>query len=150
MFAALSIAFLTVSVKSGLGQHIENLTASQITSTVLYSWINQILAIVAIGLGKLAIVAYLVRISSVNKYHPWLLWSLAGSNFIFNLVTVGLILAQCSPVQKLWNEELPGTCDGRGLNQHFAYFQGSESAPDARLINGDALTLSQRRLVCIL
>ena len=105
------------------------------------------MAIVAIGLGK---PTYLVRISSVNKYHPWILWSLAGSYLIINHVAAFFTPAQCSPVRELWNESLPGNCDGRGLNKHFAYFQGSKSAAYALVINSDTVTLSQCRLVCIL
>ena len=116
--------FLTLSVHSGLAQHIGTLTPDNITWTLLYSWINQILAIFAIGVGKLAIVAYLVQIATVNKFHAWVLWFFAVTNLLINIVTVGLILAQCSPLQKLFNDSIPGNCDGRGLNQHFAYFQG--------------------------
>lgn len=55
------------------------------------------------------------------------LWTLAGSNLVINTITVGFILGQCSPVNKLWDDDVAGSCNGRLRNQHLAYFQGSKT-----------------------
>lgn len=119
--------FLTLSISYGLGQHIENLTEEGIVATIKWSWVNQVLAIFAIGLGKLAIVAFLQQIHGPEGRGKIIaLWALAASNFVINAITVGMVLSQCTPLQKLWDESLPGTCDGRRRNQNCAYFQGSK------------------------
>lgn len=90
---------------------------------------NQALAIIAIALGKLAIVAFLQQIHGPeHRGRVILLWGIAISNLIINALTVGMIFTQCTPREKLWDEGLPGTCDGRLRNQNTAYFQGSWSA----------------------
>lgn len=90
---------------------------------------NQALGILAIALGKLAIVAFLQQIHGPeHRSRVIMLWGVAISNLIINAITIGMIFTQCTPREKLWNEEMPGTCDGRLRNQNTAYFQGSWSA----------------------
>ncbi|KKA22208.1 hypothetical protein T310_3772 [Rasamsonia emersonii CBS 393.64] len=126
--ATASAVFLTLSISYGLGQHIENLTEEGIVATIKWSWVNQVLAIFAIGLGKLAIVAFLQQIHGPEGRGKIIaLWALAASNFVINAITVGMVLSQCTPLQKLWDESLPGTCDGRRRNQNCAYFQGTQT-----------------------
>ncbi|KAL1968738.1 hypothetical protein VTN77DRAFT_1564 [Rasamsonia byssochlamydoides] len=127
--ATASAVFLTLSIAYGLGQHIGDLTPEGIVLTIKWSWVNQVLAIFAIGLGKLAIVAFLQQIHGPEDRGKVIaLWAVACSNFIINTITIGMVLSQCSPMQKLWDDSLPGTCAGRQRNQNCAYFQGSWSA----------------------
>lgn len=81
----------------------------------------------ATAFGKLAIVAFLQQIHG-PEHREWVagLWILAMSNLIVNAITVGMVLTQCTPLEKLWDFSLPGTCGGLGRNEHIAYFQGSE------------------------
>lgn len=124
--AIASLVFLTLSVNFGLGQHISALSPDQILLSIKWSWANQILAIFAIAFGKLAIVAFLQQIHGPeDRRKAIFLWVVALSNLVINGITVGMIMTQCSPREKLWNQTLPGTCDGRLRNQNTAYFQGS-------------------------
>lgn len=98
-------------------------------ASIKWSWMNQALSILAIALGKLAIVAFLQQIHGPeHRGRVVMLWGVAISNLIINAITIGMIFTQCTPREKLWNEEVPGTCDGRLRNQNTAYFQGSWSA----------------------
>ncbi|KAJ5976111.1 hypothetical protein N7481_009818 [Penicillium waksmanii] len=39
---------------------------------------------------------------------------------------MGTILGQCLPMEKLWNDALPGSCyPGRKMNQNYSFFQAS-------------------------
>lgn len=126
VIACVAQGFLTLAVIKGLGHHIETLKMSQVSSALKWSWIYQTMAVFCIGLGKIAIIAFLLHIHGPNaKKRPWFLWFIGASTIIVNGVVIGLIWAQCNPVPKLWNEELKGNCNGRKLNQNFAYFQGS-------------------------
>lgn len=121
--------FLTVSIDYGLGAHIHVLSQEEIIETIKWSWVNLALAILAIALGKLAIVAFLQGIHGPEDCRRViLLWGVAISNLIINAITIGMFYTQCTPRAKLWNAELPGRCDGRLRNQRAAYFQGSWSA----------------------
>ena len=92
-----------------------------------WNWVNQTLGIIACGLGKLAIVAFLHQMHGPDRRtRVVFLWSVAGSNIIVNFITIGTNYTQCSPREKLWNGDIQGTCDGQLRNAAMAYFQGSE------------------------
>ena len=103
---------LTVSVLSGLGNHLRLLDGPQLVKSLMWSWIAQIIAIQAIGFGKIAVIAFLLRIQErAQTKQAWLLYFIGFSNVIINIDQMVLILLQCSPSRKLWNRELPGTCE---------------------------------------
>jgi hypothetical protein len=89
-----------------------------------YSWIFQILKIAAMAAGKLAIIAALLQIRGPHEGRAWFLWAVGSSTVLFNSMTIVSLLAQCPPVQKLWDDGLPGSCNGRDPNQKFAFFSG--------------------------
>ncbi|KAJ5633418.1 hypothetical protein N7490_009757 [Penicillium lividum] len=132
--------FLGLGVNSGLGAHKSDLTETEITNAIKWNWINQSLGIIATGLGKLAIVAFMQQIHGPeSRKKVFFLWTVAASNLVVNCVTIAMIWTQCDPSAKLWQDSLPGTCDGRVRNQRTGYFQGSEYCPldsGAMLING--------------
>ncbi|MCJ1280029.1 hypothetical protein MMC21_007854 [Puttea exsequens] len=124
---------LTVSCVWGMGNHIELLTPEQTKKALQWSWIGQIILIQTIGTGKIAVVAFLLRIQSgantkKNRYLTWLLYFIAFSNIIVNIDQAILILTACSPVGKLWDPLLPGSCSNIVRTNHVGYFQGGWAA----------------------
>ncbi|KAI4194075.1 MAG: hypothetical protein LQ350_007984 [Teloschistes chrysophthalmus] len=120
---------ITVSTLSGLGNHIGLLWVPQLVKALRWSWIGQIVAIQAIGFGKIAVIAFLLRIQERNtklKKLAWFLYFIAVSNVIINIDQMVLILLQCSPSRKLWNPSVPGTCYHIRRTNNVGYFQGSK------------------------
>ncbi|OOQ84700.1 hypothetical protein PEBR_29028 [Penicillium brasilianum] len=129
VIAIISAIFLAIGIGYGIGTHEDQLTSDQIVAAIKWSWINQTVGIFAIGMGKLALVAFLQQIHGPDhRGRVAFLWGVAISNLILNCITISIIMTQCSPRGKLWNDDLAGTCDGRIRNQNMAYFQGSWSA----------------------
>ena len=128
-------AMLTVSCVWGMGNHLPLLTTEQTKNALEWSWIGQMILIQSIGAGKIAVVAFLLRIqaglnSKKTKYLSWLLYFVAVTNVAINLDQMALILRACSPVGKLWNPSLPGACDGLVRASHVGYFQGGKCPYD--------------------
>jgi len=122
----LASALSTIGIYYGLGKHQALLEPVQIVLALKYTWAGIIVALFAIPMGKLTIVAFLVQLHNQGDHRRIaFLWCAAVSNLIINAITVAMALASCSPIAKLWNHSLPGTCDGILRNQHCAYFQGS-------------------------
>ncbi|KAL9585096.1 MAG: hypothetical protein Q9212_001722 [Teloschistes hypoglaucus] len=122
---------ITVSTLSGLGNHIGLLWVPQLVKALRWSWIGQIIAVQAIGFGKIAVIAFLLRIQERNsklKKLAWFLYFIAVSNVIINIDQMILILLQCSPSRKLWNPSVPGTCYHIRRTNNVGYFQGSWAA----------------------
>ena len=121
---------LTVSCVYGLGNHIELISPPHLIEALEWSWWGQIIVIQAIGFGKIAVIAFLLRIQDRTQSRKttilvWFLYFIGISNIIININQMILILLQCSPVQKLWNPQMPGTCDHIHRTNNVAYFQGS-------------------------
>ncbi|KAL6230553.1 hypothetical protein BDW75DRAFT_234306 [Aspergillus navahoensis] len=129
VFGAASMVMLTLAAQAGLGVPEPVLNMTEGRYALLFGWLNQFLALIAIGLGKLTIVAFLQQIQGYHTlFRTVLLWTLAGSNFVVNCIAAVLLIVQCDPVQKLWDSSLPGECPGRRRIQIFGYVQGTWSA----------------------
>ena len=124
-----ALAMLTVSVASGLGNHIYLLNPQQKAKAIEWSWIGQSLLIQSIGCGKYAIIAFILRIqdrteSKKRTYVTYFLYFIGFSNFAINITEVAMIMTSCSPTAKFWKTELPGSCDNISRTDHVGYFQG--------------------------
>lgn len=117
-----------LAVHHGMGQHASTLDPSQMVLSIKWSWMAQILQLFANTTGKIAVISYLATIHGPKHLRSKLafLWSLSLLQVVSIIILIAFILAQCSPLQKLWNDTIPGTCNGRIRNQNFGFFQGSE------------------------
>jgi len=59
---------------------------------------------------KISICFFLLRAFGIKKTWRWILYSIMIFATITNISSAAIVLAQCQPVQKLWNPLLPGTC----------------------------------------
>jgi hypothetical protein len=124
------MSMITAGAANGLGVSEVYLTLEERRYALLYGWINQFLALIAIGLGKVTIVLFLEQIQGYRtRLRTFTLWFLAGSNMAINLIVAVLALVQCEPPQRLWNEEIPGVCPGKKRVQILGYIQGVKFSP---------------------
>ncbi|KOC08623.1 hypothetical protein AFLA70_391g000860 [Aspergillus flavus AF70] len=127
-FGIASMVMATVGAAYGLGTPSATLTNNNDKDALLFGWINQFLALIAIGLGKVALVAFIDHLQKHEaKAKRAFLWFIAGSNFIVNMIAAILVFVQCSPAKKLWDERIPGRCPGRKRVQTFGYIQGLQA-----------------------
>jgi len=122
-------AMVTVACASGLGNHLTSLTAVQAAKASQWSWIGQILVIQSIGFGKIAVIAFLLRIqdrahSRKTTILVYFLYFIGFSNVVLNINQVVLISTSCSPATKLWDQGLPGNCDKITRTNYVGYLQG--------------------------
>ncbi|KAJ5093720.1 hypothetical protein N7456_009581 [Penicillium angulare] len=117
---------MTVSVWYGLGTHQSLLSPHRIVQTNFWSWIGQITAILDLVLARIAVISFLLTIQSGTwSRGRYLLYAVGATQAIINIIEVGLIFKQCSPTAKLWDNALPGTCDGIVICSQVGYAQGS-------------------------
>ncbi|OXV05604.1 hypothetical protein Egran_06628 [Elaphomyces granulatus] len=77
----------------------------------------------------MAVVAFLHRMHGPNQRNRVIfLWTVAGSNAIMNLITLTVILTQCTPISKVWDASVPGYCADVSRIRDYNYVQGSLSA----------------------
>lgn len=117
---------MTVSVWYGLGTHQTLLSSRRIVQTNLWSWIGQVTAILDLVIARIAVIAFLLSIQSGTwSRGRYFLYAVGATQAIINIIEVGLIFKQCSPTAKLWDNDLPGTCDGIIICSKVGYAQGS-------------------------
>lgn len=120
---------LSVSVAYGSGNHITDLTMNDIIVSTKWSWFGQICIIFSIGFGKIAVIALLLRVQGpTHVKKSWILHAVWITNTILNISQTTLILLGCKPVEKVWNNFLPGNCSFRTTTSKVGYFQGSWAA----------------------
>lgn len=109
-----------------MGLPMLSLEPAQLVAALHWSWVFQLLAIVASMLGKIAILIFLIQVRGRHNSKPWPLIVLGVLILAVNITVLGTILGQCKPMAKLWNDNLPGSCDpGRKINQNYSFFQAS-------------------------
>lgn len=75
-----------------------------IEKTLLLFWIDQILYQVVMGAFKISVLLWYIRIFETpnKKKFRWICWALAGLIGLFTVVSVGLTIGQCSPIDSAW------------------------------------------------
>ncbi len=115
----------TVAVRYGLCNHIYFLTPAQIVAATKWTWLGQIVVLNAIGFGKIAIVAFLLRVQDgTHSKGKWFLYFVAVSGVIVNINQTVLMLTQCDPSARTWDKSLPGHCNHVDRTVRVGDFQG--------------------------
>ena len=128
LVALTSQVLLTLAVGKGLGKHDESLDQHQLQTVLMLMWQEQPLHVVANTIGKISIAVLLVMLHGpyLARIQSTLIWTLAGGQTAVSAIAIAFMYTQCRPAAKLWQQDLPGTCDGRIRNQTFGFLQGGE------------------------
>ena len=120
---------MTVSAVYGLGNHQSDLSPSQIVKTNLWSWIAQIVAILCLVVGRIAVISFLLALQQrAYRKGRIVLYVVGTLQGLINVIEVVLILKQCDPIQKLWDPSVPGTCNMIKICSQVGFLQGSIGA----------------------
>lgn len=87
--------------------------------------IGQAVLIGCTAMGRAAFVVYLLAILGGQKWQRSILISLAVMELVFNLVSIVLIFAGCTPAASLWDHTIAGTCWPADIQVNWGYFQSS-------------------------
>lgn len=123
-------SFDTIAATSGLGNHFSLLSHQDQVAALKWSYVVHIPVINAIGFGKLAVVAFLLRIQ--DRGHPkekWFLYFMGTSGCAVNMIITVLLLLQCEPLERQWNDWVPGSCPHILRTTNAGYFAGSRFSP---------------------
>ncbi|WPH01524.1 Hypothetical protein R9X50_00437000 [Acrodontium crateriforme] len=120
---------LTISVMYGAGNHTSELTYNDMVQAIKWNWMGQLVAILAIGFAKIAVIALTLHIQAPSeRRYSWVLHFIWITNMMINITEVVLILYQCFPVARLWDMNVQGVCNGRQRSAKVGFFQGSWGA----------------------
>ncbi len=117
------MALVSAGISRGYGLHLEDIhNLSDREQALMYTYVAPTISILASTLGKISMVLFLVRLlgQSANKIHLWLLYSVTAIMVTANILTIGLLLGGCTPIQKSWKPEISGSC----INPKFFDYAG--------------------------
>lgn len=104
---------VSVGVRHGYGLHLEDLIDPNERELALkFTYISPAPSILASTAGKISMVLFLLRLlgHSAKRRHRWFLFGVATVMVALNIFTIGIIVGQCSPVEKSWKPWTRGKC----------------------------------------
>ena len=116
---------MTASVHYDLINHGDPPVRRDVVQSKLWSWMGQIISLLAMAVARIAVVALLLTLQSGTACRGRrALYFMAALQLIISVVLVRLMLAQCQPMAKLWDNDLDGACPLIVMCSRFGYFHG--------------------------
>lgn len=93
---------------------------------IKFDTLNVVFVAIASCLSKVSICIFILRLlgNAAGKKGKRFLYILMLVLSVANIVDVTSLLIQCSPMAKIWNKKLAGTCWSPFVQEGFAYMQG--------------------------
>lgn len=116
-------------VRWGWGRHTYYLlqtpqSRARLVEASKLSSMNQINTILGLLFIKFSIGILLLRIFGTKRNWRWVIYSIMAFVFVTTVVSVAMVLAQCRPLDKLWNPTASGTCWSPEVVIHIGYYNG--------------------------
>lgn len=114
IFAIVVLVIDVVMVHYGVGHHQLYFELSpqrllQLSQALKWQYICQILFIISTMFTRVSVCFFLLRIFGTKRKWKNTLYGIMAFSVATNISSASLVLAQCSPVQKLWDPLIPGT-----------------------------------------
>lgn len=124
IFALGNSAFCTVAVHFGLGRHMEDLNAYQITFSVKYVYLCEFFSIMSPCFGRISFAFLLMQLVPPTKWPNRFLWTVVWLQFLVDVATVIVSFAQCQPISAFWEPDPQKYCWSPKVQQYTGFFQG--------------------------
>ncbi|PNS21062.1 hypothetical protein CAC42_3399 [Sphaceloma murrayae] len=123
-----ALAFVILAVRYGMCNRIASVDPTDLPNAILFEWVFNVSSIMSTGFGKFAIGALLLDVQGpTHDKMRRLLYFVLGSTMALAVFMTIFSWFQCSPSDRLWNREVPGTCDMVWPVLYAGVFQGSWS-----------------------
>ena len=119
MLGYAGISLLTTSVSYGFGKHQHVIPSQNLVPALMYHWIAQPFLVTGILVARISITVLLIRLFPTKELLRRFLIVITVINTVSTVIPVTLIFA-CTPVQRQWDESLPGHCVSPHLQAAFA------------------------------
>lgn len=103
-------ALVHVASNYGLGRLFADVGDMEVYFTaVKWEVFSQVAGILVIGVGKCAVGIFLLRIVR-SKIQIGFIWAFIAGTVFITLFAAITVVARCTPVEKSWNDNVPGHC----------------------------------------
>ena len=131
---------------AGGARHVFYLTMQQQSRLVRLNWMSQPFGVMAIGIAKASVALSILRFQAPNKWRTRLLYFIALSINVLDLLVCIFMFVQCSPARALWSPELATTarCWNPKIFEYYSIFVSSMSRPVYISVQLQTLTYDYR------
>jgi len=134
ILSIVTLALDGVQVHYGLGRHQYYLVFSQelmdgLTEAIKYGYITQMTLILSTMFTRVSICLFLLKIFGSRKVWKYGLYAIMAFAVTTNIASAVTVPVQCTPIEKLWNPMVPGTCWSLGVQIGMGDFQGGKCSP---------------------
>lgn len=116
--------FVTLAVSWGLGQHVGTLDQLHQMNSIKWVFLCEIFAIMCPGFGRISYAILLLSIVTPTKSRQVFLWTIIAVQFVVDVGTVIISMAQCQPIERFWDHSIEGSCWDVHVQQYTGFFQG--------------------------
>ena len=114
-FAVAVLGMDGAMVHDGVGRHQYYLSLTpallkQLSNAVMWTYISEPILILSTLWTKLSISIFLLRIFGTKMLWRWGLYFIMAFAAATSISSAAIVLAQCQPVQKLWDPLISGSC----------------------------------------
>ena len=102
-----------------------------LTESAKLSYFDQVLLMLSGFFIKAAIGVFLLRVFGTKRRWHWIIWSIIGLVGIATILLAVTTLAQCAPINKIWDRHVPGKCVNPDLLVQLGYFHGGMTSLSA-------------------
>ncbi|PVI04219.1 hypothetical protein DM02DRAFT_693287 [Periconia macrospinosa] len=107
------VSLVSAGARHGFGLHLADITDPYSREqAVKFAFLAPAVSIIASTLGKISTVLFLMRLlgGSAKRRQKWFLYSITSIMVALNIFIVGILFGQCTPMQKIWRQDVPGRC----------------------------------------
>lgn len=119
----------TVAFHYGLGMHDLDMTFNQLVNVLKWVWLQTIPGVLVSILARVSIVILLVRIFGKRTWFKWFLYVTCVAQTCLAISLIPVAMAQCTPVQGLWNPTIGAVCWNPHIQQNLGYAVQCKSFP---------------------
>ncbi|PYI25962.1 hypothetical protein BP00DRAFT_357175 [Aspergillus indologenus CBS 114.80] len=110
----LNIAVCGISlrmIRLGLGRQVETVSPADLVSFLKLLWVVYFLVLGGTATARASALFFYARVLSQGPSRfRYALWVVHGLNIAWSISTILMIFLTCSPIEKNWMPDRPGTC----------------------------------------
>ena len=124
--AVFQTAFIVLGVRAGYGRHVYDLSLSDRTEALKWTYPAIPLSMLSLATSKIAICFLLLRIvgkdkDRIKRWFPYVVIVILSA---VSFPSVGYAFGQCQPAKKWWSPSTPGHCQDPHIFVKIAYAHG--------------------------
>jgi hypothetical protein len=123
LFVVANNALINISVGFGMGSHDSDLTPENKVRWTKYFILSNIFALLAVPVAKTSFAVTLLRIAA-KPWHKWAIWFIMVTMNIVMFLVMVLLLAQCQPIERIWDKKVTGHCLKGPAQRNVSIFAG--------------------------